>query len=355
MATARYISNKNTFLPEPTGQAIAFIRQPGKFRLFDYVQQINSPATVGIYAKLDPDFPVRVVSDAESLWEDGDDAKENNGNQGKFSWEEFRIFRRQYGYSVGEEALNSAKGWNPKAFFDASVISQAMTNRTYRVVTGMDATGNWSGSTAAANTLNGGFGKWDLGSSDPSSGNYLAIRRTLLESFRRIHLKTNGMVDMSDMRLVVGPGAAIRMSETDEIVGFLKNNEFAMAQVKGNTVANSKWGLPTHYAGFEIVVEDAVRSGVVPKTAGTEDVIDTEKTFIKDDDKAVLVSRPGGLDGNYGAPSFSTIQLYYHKYELSVEAKYDDWHKKYRSRVVDKCQHVFAAIRAGYLITDILT
>lgn len=177
MATPRFLSSTNTFIPEATGLAVAYVRDPGRFKLNTYAQIVNAPEPVGVYAVLDPDYAVRMVEDADWRWEDGDDAPDGNQNVGNFKWEEFRIFRRAFPYSLGEEAVDNAKGWDPKKFHDASVLSQAMTNRTSRVVSMLETAANWpTNNTAAANTLNGGAGKWDVASQDPTSVNYLGIK-----------------------------------------------------------------------------------------------------------------------------------------------------------------------------------
>src|SRR5437868_2046850 len=174
----RYLSGSNGFVPSATGQAIAFVRDPARFKVNGYVQNIRSPKVIGLYAVLDRDQPTRVPTDQEFAWEDGDPRPSGNNNMGTFQWKEFAVFRRDYPYTVGEQAIEQAEGWNPRAFFNASILSQAMTNRTKRVVSLLENAANWpAASTADANVLNGGKGKWNLGSNDPTNANYLAIKR----------------------------------------------------------------------------------------------------------------------------------------------------------------------------------
>lgn len=358
VATPRYLSGSNGFIPEATGQVIAFVRKPDEFKVNKYVQLIDAPEPVGVYAQLDYDQPTRVVTDEEWAWEDGDDRPQGNANQAKFVWQEFRCFRRDFPYRLGEQAIRAAKGWNPKAFYDATVVSQCMTNRTKRVIALLENTANWTANgltnTSDANVLNNGAGKFPQGSGDPSSPNYLAIKKALLAAARLINLTTNSVVKMKDLRLVISPGLAILMAETDEINSFLKSSPFALAQVRGDEPGqNQLWGLPDTYAGIELVVEDASYVNIRANSSANYATPLTQKVYVKQDNSAVLVSRVGGLDGNYGAPSFSTIQLYYWKYLLAIEAFDDPKNKRLEGHVVEQIKEVLAAPPAGYLITNV--
>ncbi|VTS08559.1 hypothetical protein [Tuwongella immobilis] len=352
MATPRFLSPYNGYIPAATGQAIAFVRDPKKFKLNEYAQLIKSPKPVGIYSYLDPDYGTRVVTDEEFAWEDGDRRPQNNHNLASFKFESFRCKRRNYGFTLGYEAIENAEGsFDPKMFHQAGILTQAMTNKTSRVIKMLENPTNWGNNHATADVLNGGFGGWDLAAADPSSPYYLAIRKTLNEAVRRIVLMTNGMVTINDLRLVISPGLAKTMSETDEINAFLKNNQFGLGQVTGGVAnQNENYGLPPRYANLPIIVEDAVIVTSRPKASGAPAVMDVDRTFIKSDDSAIICSRVGGLDGNYGSPSFSTVQLYFHKYELTVEGFDDPENKRYNGNVVDHYHEVLAAAPAGYLI-----
>src|SRR5258708_1373447 len=132
MATPRYLSATDGFIPQATRQAIAYVRDPARFKLNQYVQLIRAPKPVVVYAFLDPDQPVRVENDQMFAWEDGNPRPLPSNNTGNFVWNEVRCFRRDYGWSMGEQALEAAEGWNPQMFFNATILSQAMTNRTLR-------------------------------------------------------------------------------------------------------------------------------------------------------------------------------------------------------------------------------
>lgn len=355
MPTPRYLSATNGFIPEATGQAIAYVRDPNKFKINQYVQLIRAPKPVVVYAELDPDQPVRVVTDQEFAWEDGDPRPRGNNNMGNFKWTEVRVFRRNYGYTVGHQAIEAAEGWNPKAFFNATILSQAMTNMTQRFITLMENTANWGSNTAAANTLNGGFGFWGAASNDPASAHYLAIKKSILAAVEDIVLATNGMVTMEDLKLVISPGLALAMSETSEIHTYLEKQARSIEVIEGSMLplGNDQWGLPPTLYGLPVVIENAVIVKERKNVAGTPAT--ANRTFVKSDNSAVIVSRVGGLEGLYGAPSFSTLQRYYFLYDMAIEAFDNPKDKLFESNVVDQFKEVLAANRAGYLITNTLS
>jgi hypothetical protein len=353
-AQPRYLSGTNGFIPEATGQAIAFVRDPKEFKLNEYCQYIPTKTTVGVYAYLDQDQQVRIISDAEFAWNDGDDRPSGNYNQGNFQWKEFRTQRRNYGFRLGWEAINQADGWNPKLFQNAIVMSQAMTNRTNRVITLLQTAANWGSNTSDANVLNGGAGKWNTGSGDPTSPNYLAIKKSILAACQYINQATNAVVKMKDLRLVISPALAVAMAETSEMNEFFKNNQYALANVKGEPPVNEEWGLPDRYAGLPVTVEDAVITSINPNSAGTYATVPAQKTYVMSGSSAVIMSRKGGIQGNYGSPSYSTLQMYFYEYELAVEGFDDPQNKRINGNAVDHYKEILAAPPSGYLITNTL-
>lgn len=354
MATPRYASSTNIFIPEATGMAVAFVRDKTKFKVNNYWQLVTAPTPVVRYAFLDPDEPTRVVTDAEYDWPYGQPRPKPQANLGNFKWEEVRVFRRDYGYTLPEEVVNTGGlGWNPKAFHNAIVLTKAMTNATQRAITLLENTSNWGANTAAANTLNGGAGDWRGASDDETSVKFLAIKKSINAAVRKILLATNSSVTKEDLVLVMSPELADIVSETAEFHHYLANSPHALAQVKGDAPnVNAPWNLPERLYGVKVVVEDATRVNIRPAAAGTVATLETEKVFIKSKTSAVIVSRPGGIDGQYGSPSFSTLQRYVHKYDMAVEAQADSWNKLYESHVVDAFKEVLAAPQSGFLITS---
>lgn len=351
MATPRFLSPTNGFIPEATGQAIAYVRDPNRFKLNQYVQLVNAPKPLVVYATLDPDQPARVPTSDMFRWAPGNYRPRGTNNMGNFVWNEVLCERYDYGYTVDYQSIDAADGWNPRAFFNAIILQQAMTNVTQRFIDMMETPGNWSGNTADANTLNGGAGTWDQGSDDPASVHYLAIQKSVLTAAKNITLATNGMMSIKDMILVVSPGLAEAMANTSEIHSYLAKQERSIRVLKGEEPdMSAEWGLPQPFCGMKVVVEDAVIVRELPNALGTPAT--TNRVWVKDDQSANIVSRVGGVNGNYGSPSASTLQRYFYKYEMAVEAFDEPKHKLYETHVVDQFKEILAAPRSGYLITN---
>lgn len=361
MATPRYVGATNSFLPQATGTVIGYIRDPKEFKVNKYTQLIEAPAPVFLWAELERDQAVRLVTENEFAWEDGDERPTGHHNLTRFSWSEGRTFRRDFPWMLGNQAINTARkvgAFDPSEVESKSVASQAMTFRTNRVINLLQTAGNWSVNTADANTLNGGLGKWDKSSDQPAdTTKYLAIKQTLMAAAQKIHLGTNGKVKISDMQLIINPTAAIAMANTSEIHNYIKY----MASVKvltdgGLDNPNEMWGLPKTLYGFEVIVEDAPIVTVYPKADGSiASIASNQRSYIKNSDSAILTSRPGAIDAPYGAPSFSTMQLYWYDYEMRVDSFSDSKNERTEGHVVEQIKEILAAEATGYLITDILT
>jgi hypothetical protein len=364
MAPLNFFGGFNSFVPQATGQVISFIRDPKKYRLNQYAQLVPSPKDIGVYYRLGVDQPVRVVNDQENVWEDGKKRPEQHENQLKFDTVEFQTVRRDYGYTIGWKTVEQADVKVMVAHLGMAQ-NQCMVGRTHRAISLLENPSNWGGNTDTANNLNSGAGFWDKASSDPTDPNYLAIKKSFDELARRITLLTNGMVDVEEegtLRMLLSPGAALKISQSSEIHDYLSHSPFAMAQVKGKVPGqNAKWGLPDQLYGWDIVIETAV---VVSQRPNANDAIGSEASiaggnparhFIKNDDSAVALSRIGGLDGQYGAPSFSTLQIYYVGKELEIENFDEPKHRRSEGHVVEDVKEVLAAPASGFLVQNILS
>lgn len=349
--TYRFVSPTNAILPEATGILVGFVRDPKRFKLNEYCQLVNSPGTTGIYHELDRDRPIRVVTDAEFAWEDGDDSPTGNTNKGNFQVQEFRCYRRAIPFVVGEEAAEAFQkqgAFDPIAFESQSCASQAMVQRTKRVMADLDAVGSWTGYTASATSLGGG--KWDAGT---SANPYL--KKGILEACRKINFATNGVVQMQDLVLILNPIDAIKISASQEMHDYIKSSPDAEKMITGELRPNQNqlWGLPSRIHGLKVVVEDAVYVSTRNNADGTAGT----RAYLKAEDSAIIVSRAGGVDAPYGAKSFSTEQLFYHKYEMAVEMRSgsDNWHKRHEGRVLDYYATKLVALPTGYFVSDIIT
>lgn len=358
MAVQFRMPGPSNVLPEASGQIIEYIRKPNKFKINKYAQFIETDTTNGAYALIDPDQPIRVVADAEFAWAEGDARPTGNANQMTYEMLPFRTERRSYPWTIGEITQEIHKRQNKIDWtqqYTGMVASQAMTNRTNRVISKLQDTANWGDNTASANTLNGGFGNWRYASSDPASASYLAIKKTLDTCCTIINLKTNGVVNRSDLKLIVSPNLARIMGETSEIWDYIKYGRYSEPAQQGkDRDLDEDFGLPKMLYGIEPVVEDAGIITVPPNSSGTLASITTgQRSYIKNDTTAILVSRVGGIEGSYGAPSFSTMQIYFYGPPMEVEAFPDKENRRLKGYCTENYFEVVAATAAGFLITGV--
>ncbi len=345
--TARLPGGYNTYIPsfEASGQVISMTRDTESFKLPQYVQYVTTKKDVGFYLKLDIDQPARVVDDSDHVWEDGQDAPTGTDNLGNFEYVQYRTKRRAYAFNLGNKAVEQAD-WKILASQAAIVAQQAMTNRTARVATLLTTSSNWpAANTSDANALNGGLGKFSLGSDDPTSANYLAIKVGLMAAVRNIAAATNGLVQFKDLVWVMNDNMAMALANTAEMHNYVKNTPFAKAQRDGTEPnPNVAWGLPSHVYGIEVVIEDAWRVTSRPGATVT-------RALCWPDATSVLISRKGGLEGQYGLPSYSTVQLHFYE-EMTVESKYDPDNRRHAGRVVEDFIELLVAGPAGYMISN---
>lgn len=334
---------------------IAFIRKEEKFRLNRYVQYVPTEKSVGVYCVLGRDEMVRLVSAADYAWEDGDERPRGDYHKVPFQWVEFRTYRRDFPWNLGYKAIDQSKGsWEPKLVHMNSAISKAMTTRTSDVITALETTANWGANTADANTLNLGAGKWTTASDQPLDPHYNAIFKTLTESAKRIHLATNGEVGPLDLRTIVSPDLAIAMSTTAELNNYCRESPYAREILeKGLDPQYQLWGLPQRYKGFEFVVEDSPKVAERNTTDSSGNLVEatTNRIYIKSATSAIIVARPGSLDGESG-PNFSTVQIYHYGGLLEVEQFDNPISRRVEGHVSEDLCVKLASSVSGFLVTN---
>lgn len=346
------------YLPQATGQIIGYIRNPSKFRINRWAQKVPAPVPVFQYAYINPDQPVRIYNRNEFLFEDGGERPSGNWNLTDFQWLTGACQRLDIPWTLGNQAIETTReysGWDPALVEQQQVASQAMTLRTSDAIAVLENSANWGSNTADANVINGGFGLWSQASDDPASPNYLAIRKTFTNVMLIITLGTNAVVRYTDIVCVISPGAATIMANTPEIYNYVKYGPYSQPHQEGEDVeVDERWGLPKRYAGIEIVVEDAPHVLVQPNSTGTlATIVSGNRAFCKSDHSAVFMSRVGGIEAPYGSKNFSTFQIYFYKYDMSVWQYADPRNLREEGHVMDQRAQVLAAPASGFLVTNI--
>lgn len=370
LSTQRFPSSSNVTMPLETGIVIAFIRDPKKFKLNQYIQYVPTKTELFTWMLLERDRSVRVLNTDEMIWEPGHSRTGMGNNKAtRFAMQSGHCIRRNEAATVGWVANEQSHRWDIMATEMKANASVMMTART-KLVWDQLAGGNWQGNTFDANVLNNGRGPWNKGMDDPNSSKYNAISTTILNAARNINLLTNGEVDLEDLVLVLNPDDAIKMSLTAEVRHIVNNTVLAPSRLEGDPKAFQKrWGLPTMIEGIPIVVEDA---GIVtgnPLDSGTEATLDVGRNFIAPSGTAYLMARPGSLDGAPGSVSFSTVQVFFFSPGtgseggedgtdfsglLDAEAFPDPENKLTRCHVSESIDPELAAPLAGMQITNII-
>ncbi len=374
MPTPRYAGPTNVFMPAATAQAIGYIQDQSEFKLREYTQWFGSESENGVgkpiaaYWVIDPDEPVRIgplitmssnpdpqgISpgvDNEDRWDPGSDRPPANVAV-NFLLKTVQMERRNYGYQLDEQTVDAAD-LPIMEIYRKTAVSKAMRKKTTRVLKTLENTANWpAANTADANTLNMGAGKWGAASSDEQSVNAYAIRKSVVAAQVAIVLQTNGVVRPKDLKMVISPNVAYTLANTGEIYGYVKSSAFSQERQEGRNEFQESYGMPRFYAGCEWVIEDCVAVTEERNVAGT--AATANRIFVKNDTNALLVARPGSVKGVPGAPSFSTMQIWFYKYEMAMEEMHDVWNKQQKGACVDQYAEVLAANRAGFNISNIL-
>jgi hypothetical protein len=353
-------------LPVPTGMVIGYVKDPATFAYLQYAQFVPAPEVQFMYFKLDPDNNTRLVSLNDNNWQYDDYRPTGKAQNVRGTFITSRVQRYDFPYTLGNttQRVWSSQGIDPKSLFDRMTASQAALHRASRVVNTLvgatwpsynTATPQGILGTAAPVYFDQSQGTELLPSGSPNP-NYYLIRDTFQKIKRRIHLSTNGVVSsrQGEVIAVLPPIVADAISKAGEIKDALKQSQFAKELIDLNW---ADWSLPAYYGGCRLVVEDTPRVYINELADGTiADVsVASQKDYIYHTDTITFLSRPGGIDGNYGFKNFSSLQIYHYGGEARVEAFSEPKHELMEGHVVMEDQVLLPAPESGFYLTDCLS
>lgn len=337
----------NTFIRnhEATGgMIVSYSRNPKEFRLSDWWQYKPVDKNTGLYMKEGYEESGRVTdSGASRLWPDGHPRPSNNGNLNTFEWLPYRTVRYEYGFNIGSMAASQAT-WDVIQSNSRSAAQNCMTFRTKLAVAVAQNTSNYlSAHTLTAPTdISGVTGKLDVSTVDRSD-----IKRTLDGMADLIRKKTLGAIKPSQLMVVVGPDFARKISVTNEIRDYLKQQTGSEKLVTGNLGPVDNYGLPDTLYDYKIVVEDAV---VISQRKGAS----AAPAYLWDSDKIVMCARVGELESPSDAPAFSSFTCFLNE-EMTVEDMEDANNRMHRGSIVDDFECLLTAPEASVICSDVLT
>jgi hypothetical protein len=361
-----YPSGYNTWVPswEATGQVVAFIRDPNRFPINNYVAFRPAKKSVGLWLEFDLDHVARSLSLEQLEWPDGGERPTGEFNLAGFEYKEYRTKRRDLAVALGRKTI-AQTDWPILAYHSSMAMMQAMTALTRLTWSVLDTTSNWGTATDTAVNLGSGSGKLDGATATAGDANFLNIKKVFNKAALNILKATNSMVRKSDLWAVMSPTGAKLLSETAEIADFLKQSPFAMGQVRGDLPnRNVLFGLPEMLYGINIAVEDTV---FVSSQKGAT----VSRSFVKNDDQIAFLSKvdalPGDEVGDAPTPNFSTYQVFYYNEALenapsssrgngrgllSVETWEDVRNKRTEAHVTFDTSEKMVAATSGYLVQD---
>ena len=349
MSVAAYPSQYNVFVPdhEATNKLVVdFGRNVKDFPVNKYTQIVPVKKPTGYYMVMTLEEAGRILNTdlSDFQWPDGakDPGWETNEGHESFRFEEFRALRLAQSVPLGDLTTEHAS-WDIVAQTASIKARQMMTARTVKAITKFTTAGNYDAShTSAVASISGNSWTWAASTTARQD-----IKRSLNYAANVINKDTLGAIKPADLILVMSPDCALEISDSQEIVDYLKGSPDAYAYVKGDLAdqnRNSAYGLPPTLYGYEVVIEDTVKvASRKGATAARSRVLASGTPF--------LCARPGGLEGQYGGPSFSTVTFFMLE-EMTAETKTDSDHRRKVVRVVENYAEVMTAPVSGFLFTS---
>jgi hypothetical protein len=329
------LGESNGFVPSHEASkrlVVDFSRAPSKFALNQYIQVVNVKESVGYYAVMDREEAGRLVNGgAEFSWPDGAPAPSGNPHQREFRFETFRTQRKAYPWTLGSKG-EKQNTLNIIQAMSAANAQKAMTRRTLDVCTAFTTTGNHD----AGHVIDvSAFSSGTWLQSTTARGD---IKRSIRTMQEKILDDTWASVDEEDLILVINSALASGISQSQEIVDYVKRSPLALEQIKGTMSgknANAMYDLPVTLYGVKLVVEKTrMSTNRRGATRAVSQVLPTATPF--------MTARPGSLEGQHGAPSFSGQTLFSFE-EMKVETFNDRKNRRIEGRIVDDYDNVLTA------------
>ncbi len=339
-------SGANTFVANFAASGklqVEYSRSPKSFAVNQYIKVRPVKQSVGYYLQITTDEAARILDTglANSIWADGQEAPSGDLFKSEFQFPRYGTQRYATPFSLGDKSVEQAD-WDIVASYARMAAQRRMTERVQKVVTTLTTTANWGDNYGTCTSLAGGY-------LDVSTTVLNYIKKLIQVVSSNILKATIGAVRYADLNMVMNPDTASLISRSAELVDHFKNNQFALAQIRGDKESqNGQWGLPDKLYGMNIVIEDAV------KVTTAKGAASTTRSYILPTGTIYFLSRPEGLMGSDGVPDFSTVQVFSYE-DMTVETKKDVDNRRTAGRVVDDFDTVHAAPASGYLVTACTT
>lgn len=343
-----YPASGNTFVPsfDATGKlVVAFSRNEKDFPVNQYVHITKVEKEKGFYLRIDTTEADQIAGGTSSnysefLWHDGNDAPQLTWGTEAFKFFPYETERQVNGWKLGYKALEQAD-FDLRGYLNAIHAQKCMTIRTARVSTVLETAANYdSGHTSDVDAI---ADQWDAGTATTPF-----ILESLNHGLQTIQKATYYSVKPEDVIVRINPVAAAKMAESQEVHTYVKENPVAKEKLLGKgPFKASQYGFPLDLYGYNWVIEDATVNSSLDNVA-------VSRSYIADDDKAVMLLRPGGINSAAGQGNFSTCHLFVYE-EMTVENRDDPDNRRENGRVITDYDVKLVAPATCFLFTDILT
>ena len=342
---AAYPSAYNTFIRDHDASnkmVVDFARNINKFAVNKYVQVVPVKKVAGYFMRMTIEEAGRIIyTDLRNfLWYDGQPAPEGSDWLESFEYHPFECTRYAFPFLLGDLTVEQAS-WNILAQHASIKSRQAMTARTQLAITELTNSGNYDSSHVLDVTgITGNTGNWEQSTTARQD-----IKRSLQTAAELILDDTLAAIELDDLVVVINSALAAKLSQTQEVVDYIKGSPESLAQIRGELPgSNAIYGLPDKLYGFPIVVEKSrkvtTRKGA---TTSRSQILATSTPF--------MVARPGGLVGVADAPNFSTCCIFAYE-EMTVESLRDAPNRRTQGRVVENVVAKVVAPVSGVLFTS---
>jgi hypothetical protein len=311
-----------------------------EFPINRYVNRRKVDKMIGYYAAMKNDNQVRIVGPEQFYWADGSDAPQYEGTgTDSFTFTPYTAKRYAYVERLGELGVQQGS-WDVLGQASRMRFSQGMTARSYRVAQAITTSGNYPTANYAATAgAISGSGAW---ASATSSNLY--IKNSLLYMQQKIVQQTNGVVQPSDLRLVINPNTAITVATSAEFVDFLKQSPDSLGIWEGGNY-NQRFGLPARIYGVELVIDDTVYTSSAVGTSSPT------YSYTLGDNKAVMLTKQNAVTPSVGS-AFSTFEILEYTPGFEVFVYNDVRNRRHDLQVVENAAEVVFAGQSGFLIAN---
>lgn len=342
----------NVFVPpDLSGRVrVGFSRNPKKFLLPNYVQMVEVPNVSAYWLKLTSAQAARVVDTGDFAWPDAQPDPLNSQDLESFNFQPLLTKRYRYPFRIGQRTAQQA-AWPIVEQNTQIQAARCMTARTIRVLAKATDPNQWlqtadpentsADHTATAATISGG-GQWDQGTPDLP---YIKIGLGYIADL--VNRDTLGVVDSDPEKFwtIINPTTARLLAKTSEIHKYIANSVWAMSEIQTGQHPNGKYGLPSSLYGVKLAIENAVR-------VTTQRGVTQSRSYVLPTGTALVVSRVGELEGTYGAPSFSTLTVFWYQDEMTIELNSSSWDRLTMGRVVEDTDEQVTCPASGFLVTN---